>query len=70
MNEFLTSNATKYRLLRTIVQGVLGVIIANIDIIIGYVVFDPSQRAIIVAIVMAVLSPIMAELGAYTQARS
>ena len=63
MSEFLTSNSTKYRLLRTIVQGVLGVIIANIDLIVGYVVFDPSQRAIIVALVMAVLSPIMAEIG-------
>jgi len=64
MSEFLTSNSTKYRLLRTIVQGILGVIIANIDIIVGYVVFDPSQRAIVVALVMAILSPIMAEIGA------
>ena len=69
MSEFLTSNSTKYRLLRTIVQGVLGVIIANIDIIVGYVVFDPSQRAIIVALVMAVLSPIMAEIGARQEAK-
>lgn len=68
MSEFLTSNATKYRLLRTIVQGVLGVVIANVDLIVGYVVFDPSQRAIVVALVMAVLSPIMAEIGAHTQA--
>ena len=67
MTEFLSSNATKYRLLRTIVQGVLGVIIANIDLIVGSVVFDPSQRAIIVALVMAVLSPIMAEIGAHTK---
>jgi len=67
VTEFLSSNATKYRLLRTIVQGVLGVIIANIDLIVGSVVFDPSQRAIIVALVMAVLSPIMAEIGAHTK---
>lgn len=67
MSEFLTSNETKYRLLRTIVQGVLGVIIANIDLLIGYVVFDPSQRAVVVALVMAVLSPIMAEIGAHTK---
>lgn len=63
MGEFLTSNATRYRLLRTIVQGILGVIVANIDLLVGYVVFDPSQRAVIVAMVMAILSPIMAELG-------
>lgn len=63
MNKFLTSNAWQYRLLRTIVQGVLGVIIANIDLIVGSCVFDPSTRGVIVALVMAVLSPIMAMLG-------
>lgn len=63
MNKFLKSNDWQYRLLRTIVQGVLGVIIANIDLIIGAVIFDPSTRALIVALVMAVLSPIMALLG-------
>ena len=63
MNKFLTSNAWQYRLLRTIVQGVLGVIVANIDLIVGSCVFDPSTRGVIVALVMAVLSPIMAMLG-------
>ena len=63
MNEWLTSNEAKYRLARTIVQGVIGVIIANIDLLLGYVVFDPQARAVIVALVMAVLSPIMAEIG-------
>ena len=63
MDKFLTSNDWKYRLLRTIVQGVLGVIIANLDLILGYVAFDPQMRAMIVALVMAVLSPIMALLG-------
>lgn len=63
MDEFLKSNDAKYRLLRTIFQGIIGVLIANIDLIVGYVVFDPSMRALIVALVMAILSPIMAELG-------
>ena len=63
MSKFLTSNAWQYRLLRTIFQGVLGVIIANADMIAGWVWFDPTQRALIVALVMAVLSPIMALLG-------
>ena len=63
MSEFLTSNDTKYRLLRTILQGIIGVLIANLDLILGYMVFDPSMRALIVALVMAILSPIMAELG-------
>ena len=63
MDKFLTSNDWKYRLLRTIVQGILGVVIANLDLILGYVAFDPQVRALIVALVMAVLSPIMAMLG-------
>ena len=65
MSEFFTSNDWKYRLARTIVQGVLGVVIANIDLIVGYAVLDPTQRALAVALVMAVLSPIMAMLGEY-----
>lgn len=63
MEEFLTSNEWQWRLLRTIVQGVLGVLVANIDLIMGWCVIDPSVRALVVALVMAVLSPIMAILG-------
>lgn len=66
MNEFLTSNATKWRLIRTIVQGILGVIVANLDMIVGACVFDPAQRALVVALVMAILSPVMAEIGKHT----
>ena len=68
MDEFLTSNAPKYRLLRTIVQGVLGVIVANLDLLFGYVIFEPSTRAFVVALVMAVLSPIMATIGGTSDA--
>ena len=67
MNEFLTSNDTKWRLIRTIVQGVIGVFVANIDQILGYVVLDTATRALLVAFVMAVLSPIMSELGKATK---
>ena len=63
MNKFLTSNDWQYRLIRTIVQGILGVIIANIDLITGAFIFDPPTRALVVALVMAILSPIMALLG-------
>ena len=63
MGKFLTSNDWQYRLLRTIVQGILAVIVANIDLILGYTALDPSMRALVVALVMAVLSPIMALLG-------
>ena len=56
MKAFLTSNEWPWRLARTIVQGVLGVVVANVDMLVGW--------AVVVALVMAVLSPVMAELGA------
>ena len=64
MDKFLKSNEWKYRLLRTIVQGILGVIVANLDLLLGMVVLDPTMRPVVVALVMAVLSPIMAMMGA------
>ena len=63
MNRFLTGNEWNWRLARTIVQGVLGVFVANIDVLVGAVVLDPSARAIVVALCMAALSPVMAEIG-------
>ena len=63
MTKFLTSNERQWRLARTIVQGILGVVVANIDVLVGAAVLDPAARAIVVALCMAVLSPVMAELG-------
>ncbi|MBQ9000623.1 MAG: hypothetical protein IJ087_02070 [Eggerthellaceae bacterium] len=65
MTRFLTGNEWNWRLLRTIAQGVLGVFVANIDMIVGAAVLDPAMRALVVAFVMAVLSPIMAEIGSH-----
>lgn len=62
--KFFESNELKYRLLRTIIQGVIGVLVANIDLIIGFIPIIPEAlRGVIVLVIMAVLSPIMAELG-------
>ena len=63
MNRFLTSGEWQWRLLRTVVQGVLGVVVANVDLLMGVAVPDPTWRALCAAMVMAVLSPVMAELG-------
>ena len=60
---FLSSNSWEGRLGRTVLQGIIGVLIANLDIIIGSFVIDPAWKGIIVALVMAVLSPVMAALG-------
>lgn len=63
MNKFLTSNSASMRLARTIVQGLLGVIVSYIDVIVGHTTLTPEMRPVIVAAVMAVLSPIMSMLG-------
>lgn len=63
MDKFLKSNETKYRLLRTIAQGIVGVIIANVDLLVSGLTIPPEYKPMIVALVMAVLSPIMSELG-------
>ena len=64
---FLTSNEKKYRLLRTIVQGVIAVIIANLDLFVSYLSVPVELKPAIVALIMAILSPLMAELGASRQ---
>ena len=65
--KFLTSNEWQYRLLRTIVQGIIGVLIANVDVMIASLSINDTLRPIIVALCMAILSPIMAELGRATE---
>lgn len=65
MEKFLTGNEWQWRLARTVAQGVLGVVASNIDVLLGAAVLDPAARAICVALVMAVLSPVMAEIGAH-----
>lgn len=61
--KLLTSNDWQFRLLRTIIQGVIGVLIANADALISKLTISPEMKPIIVALVMAILSPIMAEIG-------
>lgn len=68
MNKFLTSNSTSMRLARTIVQGIIGVLISYADTLVGFVTVAPEIRPMIVAVVMAILSPMMAELGKNTEA--
>lgn len=63
MNRFFISNEPKYRLFRTIVQGIIGVLIANVDILVNGLAFSPEVKGLIVALVMAILSPIMASMG-------
>ena len=63
MNRFFISNSAGYRLLRTIIQGIIGVIIANLDLIVGVFHISAGFKALIVALVMAILSPVMKAMG-------
>lgn len=63
MKEFLTSNEPKYRLARTIVQGIIGVLVANMDLLVGMTPIPPAIKPVITGLVMAILSPIMAMMG-------
>ena len=63
MKYFLTANTAGMRLARTILQAVIGVLIANIDYLVGTFSIDPGMKPVIVGLVMAVLSPIMKALG-------
>lgn len=63
MNTFLTSNEPLWRCTRTIFQGVCGVTVAQLPQVLGLYHLDPVWSATIVALTMAVLSPIMAMLG-------
>ena len=54
--------------MRTIFQGIIGVIIANADFLLSGLNLSPGTKTFIVALVMAILSPIMSELGANTEA--
>lgn len=67
MNRFLTDNSALYRTLRTVLQGIIGVLIANLDVLIAPLTISDSFKPIIVALCMAILSPIMAEIGRATE---
>lgn len=60
MTEFLTSNEWYWQPVRTIAQGIPGVVMANIDLIVSACAMDLTQRAMCVAFCTAILSPIMA----------
>lgn len=60
LDEFLTSNKTEMRLARSIVQGVLSVAIVGVPITVGHLNVDATTASLITALIMCVLSPLMA----------
>ncbi len=63
MNRLLTSNSAKYRLLRTIIQGIIAALIANVDLVVGSFSIPAEFKPFLVMIIMAILSPIMEAMG-------
>ena len=59
----LHGNEWYWRLLRTVIQGALSVLVASLDTIVDGFQIDPSLKPILVAALMAILSPLMAALG-------
>lgn len=65
IKSFLRSNSLGARLGRTILQGIIGVVISYLDLILGFFEIPPELRPVIAASVMCILSPIMKELGGH-----
>lgn len=65
MNEILTSNEWHWSLTRTIVQGILGIVVTDIDVLMGAAMLNATWRPICVALVTAAPSPIMADHDAH-----
>ena len=64
MNTLFKSNKTRYKVLRTILQGVISTIVVNLDLLVGFIPAIPVElKPVLVAALMAILTPIMAELG-------
>lgn len=63
MRWFLTSNSSTARLLRTVLQGLLGVLVVYMADILGFMNVPSEVAGIIAAATAAILSPIMAKLG-------
>ena len=60
LDEFLTSERTEMRLLRSVVQGLVSVAIVAVPLVMGGVIEDATWASIATAAIMCVLSPLMA----------
>ena len=60
LDKFLNDDSTGMRLARSIVQGIVSVLIVAVPLALGGVIEDPTWASIATAAIMCVLSPIMA----------
>lgn len=62
LENFINSNALSMRLLRTILEGVLGVLVVSVPLIVGWWHLTPEMASLLTAIIVCVFSPILALL--------
>lgn len=60
LDEFIKSNSTEMRLARSIVSGLVSVLIVAVPLVFGGLIEDPTWASIATAAIMCVLSPVMA----------
>lgn len=62
LDKFLHDDSTEMRLARSIVQGLVSVLIVAVPLVTGGVIKDATWASIATAAIMCVLSPVMAML--------
>ena len=60
LDHFLKDESTEMRLLRSVVQGLVSVLIVAVPLVLGGVIEDVTWASIATAAIMCVLSPVMA----------
>lgn len=62
LDKFLKDESTEMRLARSVVQGLVSVLIVAVPLALGGVIEDATWASIVTAAIMCVLSPLMAML--------
>lgn len=60
LDNFLSNESTGMRLARSVVQGLVSVLIVVVPMAMGGIIEDPTWASIATAAIMCVLSPVMA----------
>lgn len=62
LDKFLTDNSTSMRLARTVFQGVIAALVVFVPTAVGWLDMSAEAASFATAVIMAVLSPVMALL--------
>lgn len=59
LDKFLHDDSTEMRLARSIIQGILSVLIVTVPLMAANLTDDPTVSSLVTAAIMCVLSPVM-----------